>query len=78
MPELQFDAGLWAAAELNLGIARGGVGGGLFAEIDFDLHDPDDDGRVRIKEIVTNFLNEFKYGDAGCCRRWRCSTSPAS
>ena len=62
MPELQFDAGLWAAAELNLGIARGGVGGGLFAEINFDLHDPDKDGRVRLKELVTNVLNEFKYG----------------
>ncbi|MES2992163.1 MAG: OmpA family protein [Pseudomonadota bacterium] len=63
VPELQFDAGLWAAAELNLGIARGGVGGGLFAEIDFDLHDPNDDGRVRIREIVTNILNEFRYGE---------------
>lgn len=63
VPELQFDAGLWAAAELNLAIARGGVGGGLFAEIDMDLHDPDRDGRVRIKEIVTNVLNEFKYGE---------------
>jgi Ca2+-binding RTX toxin-like protein len=61
--ELQFRAGLWAAAELNLGIARGGVGGGLFADIDFDLHDPNQDGRVRIKEILTNVLNEFKFGE---------------
>jgi Ca2+-binding RTX toxin-like protein len=62
VPELQFDLGLWAAAELNLAVARGGVGGGLFAEIDFDLHDPDDDGRVRIKELATNVINEFRYG----------------
>ena len=64
VPELQFDIGLWAAAELNLGVARGGVGGGLFAAIDFDLHDPNNDGRVRIKEIITNVLNEYTYGEA--------------
>jgi outer membrane protein OmpA-like peptidoglycan-associated protein/Ca2+-binding RTX toxin-like protein len=63
VPELQFDAGLWAAAELNLAVARGGVGGGLFAEIDFDLHDPDDDGRVRIKELIANVVNQAKYFD---------------
>lgn len=63
IPELQFDAGLWAAAELNLGIARGGVGGGLFAEIDFNLYDPDDDGKVRVKELIASIANEFKYGE---------------
>ncbi|MGH8429725.1 MAG: hypothetical protein ACREUF_04905, partial [Solimonas sp.] len=62
VPELQFDAGLWAAAELNLGIARGGVGGGLFAEIDFNLYDPDHDGKVRIKELITTIENEIRYG----------------
>src|SRR6185295_8370591 len=62
VPELHFDAGLWAAAELNLGIARGGVGGGLFAEINFNLHDPDHDGKVRIKELITAIGNEIKYG----------------
>ena len=61
--ELQFDAGLWAAAEVNLVIARGGVGGGLFAEIDFNLYDPDHDGKVRIKELLTTIGNEIKYGN---------------
>ena len=55
--ELQFDAGLWAAAELNLAIARGGVAGGLFANLDFDLHDPNADGRVRIAELIANAQN---------------------
>ncbi|QSA97859.1 OmpA family protein [Methylococcus sp. EFPC2] len=63
VPELQFDIGLWAAAELNLAVARGGVGGGLFADIDFDLHDPDRDGRVRIKELVANVVNQARYFD---------------
>src|SRR5262249_4801083 len=61
--ELQFKAGLWAAAELNLAVARGGVGGGLFADINFDLHDPNKDGRVRITELLTSIINEFKYGN---------------
>src|SRR5262249_40596794 len=58
--QLVFDAGLWAAAEINVGFARGGVGGGLFAEVRFHLHDPDKDGRVRIKELLTEILNEAK------------------
>lgn len=38
------------------------MGGGLFADIDFDLHDPDRDGRVRLKELATNVINEFVHG----------------
>jgi|GEM_PF-6918000 len=56
--QLVFDAGLWAAAELNLGVARGGVGGGLFAHIQFHLHNADKSGRVRIKDLVTEIVNE--------------------
>jgi hypothetical protein len=59
-PELTFTGGLWAAAELNLGIARGGVGGGIFIGVDFNLFDPDDDGRIRLDELVGNFLNQLK------------------
>jgi Ca2+-binding RTX toxin-like protein len=63
IPELQLRAGISAAAELNLGVARAGVAGGIFAVIDFDLHDPNQDGKVRIYEIVTNVLNQAKYGE---------------
>ncbi|CAM5793933.1 LEPR-XLL domain-containing protein [Rhizobacter fulvus] len=59
-PELTFDGGLWAAAELNLGIARGGVGGGIFIGVDFNLFDNDHDGRVRLDELFTNFNNQLK------------------
>jgi Ca2+-binding RTX toxin-like protein len=62
VPELTFEGGLWAAAEINLGVARAGVGGGLFAEIDFNLFDPDHDGKVRIVELISNFENEWRYG----------------
>jgi hypothetical protein len=63
LPELTFDGGLWAAAEVNLGIARGGVGGGIFIGVDFNLFDPDDDGRIRLDELIGN-LNQLK---AQCC-----------
>ncbi|MFC1783883.1 hypothetical protein ACFL02_09930, partial [Planctomycetota bacterium] len=63
VPELQLTGGLWAAAEINLVVARAGVGGGVFIGIDFDLFDPDRDGRVRIKELIGNVVNEFKYGE---------------
>ncbi|WP_375173688.1 matrixin family metalloprotease [Pseudooceanicola sp.] len=60
VPELTFLGGITAAAELNLGIARAGVAGGLFIEILFDLFDPDDDGKVRITELASNFTNQLR------------------
>jgi Ca2+-binding RTX toxin-like protein len=63
VPEIQITGGLYAAAELNLGVARAGVAGGIFAEINFDLFDPDRDGRVRLSELASNFLNEARYGN---------------
>ncbi len=60
VPELTFLGGITAAAELNLGIARAGVAGGLFIEILFDLFDPDNDGKVRITELASNFTNQLR------------------
>ncbi|KGM48448.1 matrixin family metalloprotease [Pseudooceanicola atlanticus] len=60
VPELRFLGGVTAAAELNLGIARAGVAGGLFIEILFDLFDPDNDGKVRISELASNFENQLR------------------
>ncbi|MCT7970157.1 proprotein convertase P-domain-containing protein [Laspinema sp. D1] len=54
VPEATLYGSLVAAGVLNLGIAKGGVGGGVFATIDFDLNDPNSDGRVRIEEILNN------------------------
>ena len=62
VPEVQLTGGITASAELNLGIAKAGVGGGIFLEINFDLHDPNEDGKVRLSELATNFLNEAIYG----------------
>ena len=54
VPEVVLTGGIFAGAELNVGIAEAGVTGGLFAEIDFNLNDPDDDGKVRVSEIIAN------------------------
>ena len=65
VPELRFLGGVTAAAELNLGIARAGVAGGLFIEILFDLFDPDNDGKVRISELASNFTNQLRAPSDG-------------
>ena len=52
--ELVLWGSLVASAALHLGLAKGGVGGGIFATIEFDLNDPNDDGKVRIEEILNN------------------------
>jgi Ca2+-binding RTX toxin-like protein len=63
VPELTLNLGLSAGAELNLGVAKGGVAGGVFADIYFNLFDPDHDGKVRIEELIGNVVTEFEYGD---------------
>jgi Ca2+-binding RTX toxin-like protein len=62
-PELRFFAELQAAAELNLGIARAGVAAAFGFEILFNLFDPDDDGRIRITELVGNIENQLRAPD---------------
>ncbi|MCC6232526.1 MAG: M10 family metallopeptidase C-terminal domain-containing protein, partial [Verrucomicrobiales bacterium] len=52
--ELTLSGGLFAGAELDILIASAGVTGGIYADVLFDLRDNDDDGRVRIDEIVAN------------------------
>jgi hypothetical protein len=59
VPEVELFGRLWAAAELNLGVARAGVGGGITAEVDFNLNDPNGDGKVRIEELIGNFENQL-------------------
>jgi Ca2+-binding RTX toxin-like protein len=56
-PEVTFEFGLVGAAELNLGIARAGVGGGINASIFFDWHDAIPDGFVHLSELEANVLS---------------------
>lgn len=52
--EVLLQGGLTAGAELNVLVAEAGVQGGIFTDILFDLRDPNEDGRVRVSEILAN------------------------
>src|SRR6185503_2759094 len=60
VPEVILTGGLMAGAELNFGFAEVGVTGGLYAEMDFNLNDPDDDGKVRLSEIIANAKHDIR------------------
>ena len=68
-PEVLFEFGLVGAAELNLGIARAGVGGGINSYIYFDWYDAIPDGRVHLSEMwgsmVANDYNPLAVFDVG-------------
>ncbi|MBX3436714.1 MAG: FG-GAP repeat protein, partial [Planctomycetaceae bacterium] len=54
VPEITLRGGLFAAAELNIIVARAGVGGGVYINVYFNLHDNNGDGKVRGREILDN------------------------
>jgi Ca2+-binding RTX toxin-like protein len=62
VPELVLKGELFAGAEINLGIGSAGVEGVIGLVVDFDLFDPNADGKVRVDELVGNFLYELNYG----------------
>jgi Ca2+-binding RTX toxin-like protein len=68
-PEVMFEFGLVGAAELNIGIARAGVGGGIDARIFLDWYDAVPDGRVHLSEMLgsmwANNDNPLAVFDAG-------------
>jgi len=51
----------YAGAELNLGVASGGVRGGIYGEMGFNLNDPNDDGKVRMSELAGNMLEGLDH-----------------
>ena len=63
VPELQLIGEFSLGAELNAGVASAGIEAAIIFTANFDLNDPDMDGRVRIDEILGNFLYELNYGD---------------
>lgn len=60
VPELILKGGLYAAGAIDIGVAEAGVRGGLEVQVDFNLHDPDDDGRVRVSEIISNARKDIR------------------
>ncbi len=53
-PELTLLGEIFAGVSINLGLVEVGVQGGLGVTVEFDLNDVEEDGRVRISEIVAN------------------------
>ncbi|MEM7807604.1 MAG: calcium-binding protein, partial [Planctomycetota bacterium] len=53
--EVRLFGSITAGASFNLAVAEAGVDGGIFANVDLNLNDPNNDGKVRLQEIQDNF-----------------------
>lgn len=53
---LELRGEIFAGASIDLGVVTVGVNGGVFVVITFDLNDPNNDGKVRVSEIIANAL----------------------
>lgn len=51
-PEIRLYGEIFAGASIDLGVAEAGVEGGVRVTVDFDLNDFNDDGRIRISELI--------------------------
>lgn len=60
IPEVTVFGGLFIGGGVNVVIAEAGVKGGIYAEIKFNLNDPDGDGRVRVSEIIANAKKDIR------------------
>lgn len=61
IPELTLRGALTVAGKATVAVGSASVGGGIFAGIDFNLNDPNDDGKIRGIELLDNAL----LGNAG-------------
>ena len=59
LPEFGLTARVTAEGGAELGIGRGFVGGNLTGNVDFDLVDPDEDGRIRLAEMGGDLTELF-------------------
>ena len=55
VPQLTLNVGFGAFAALNLVVFDAGVGGGINGDVNFTLHDPNTDGKLRFSEIAADF-----------------------
>jgi len=55
VPEVQLGGSLTAGAKLNLAALEAGVRGGIHLTVDLNLHDDDDNGRIRFDELARNW-----------------------
>lgn len=59
-PEIGITGSIEAAGELNAIVASAGVAGDITANVKFDLHDPNRDGKIRMQEITNNLEHGFQ------------------
>lgn len=69
VPEIKLTASIQAFGELNVVVAAAGVGGGIFANVNFDLRNPSNptnnpslDGKVRLGELADEFAARGPLG----------------
>ncbi len=55
VPELRLTGFFGADLTLDLALLVASIRGGIFAEVNFDLEDPNNDGKVRFDELATRF-----------------------
>jgi hypothetical protein len=64
VPEMVLSGGIFAGAAAGVSFGPievlAGVGGGLFIDLEFNLNDPDNDGKVRALEILANAERDIR------------------
>ncbi len=63
--QLQLYGSISAYAAIDLGIIQAGIGGGLFASVDFALHDPSGTGLVHLQDIEADFQKGTIFDASG-------------
>eukprot|EP01060_Flectonema_neradi_P023903 TRINITY_DN322_c0_g1_i9.p1 TRINITY_DN322_c0_g1~~TRINITY_DN322_c0_g1_i9.p1 ORF type:complete len:3456 (+),score=791.11 TRINITY_DN322_c0_g1_i9:121-10488(+) len=59
IPELSLEVLVEASGSVNLGVMRGEASGSIKASASVDLNDPNDDGKVRISEVISGGLGDL-------------------
>jgi Ca2+-binding RTX toxin-like protein len=68
VPQVQLYGSIAAYAALDLGIVQAGVGGGLFASINFSIHDPSGTGKVHLQDLVADVKKGTIFDASGALK----------
>jgi Ca2+-binding RTX toxin-like protein len=68
VPQVQLYGSIAAYAALDLGIFQAGVGGGLFASINFNVHDPSGTGKVHLQDLIADVKKGTIFDASGALK----------
>jgi Ca2+-binding RTX toxin-like protein len=68
VPQVQLYGSIAAYAALDLGIAQAGVGGGLYATINFSIHDPSGTGLVHLQDLIADVKRGTIFDASGALK----------